>query len=266
VVNSCPQSVRRTPGAISRAQSDYFIVSLQTRGHGVIAQDGREAHLGPGDFALYDSTRPYTLHFEGAFEEIVLKLPRDRLCAQVQGMNHLTASKVSGQVGAGHLLINMINTLRQEADSLAPASAAAVASGVVSLLVAGIQSLSACTQVMPSALHAYHIMRIKKYLDTHLRDPQLSVESVAQTLGMSPGHLHRLFKDEALSPAQYLWHQRLELCGQELLNPRRARTSISAIAYECGFSDAAHFSRSFRSRFGCSPKEWRHANREHLNS
>jgi hypothetical protein len=31
--------------------------------------------LAPGDFALYDSTRPYQLTFDGAFQQFVLKLP-----------------------------------------------------------------------------------------------------------------------------------------------------------------------------------------------
>ena len=33
----------------------------------------------PGDFALYDSTRPYQLLFDDDFEQIVLKLPGERL-------------------------------------------------------------------------------------------------------------------------------------------------------------------------------------------
>jgi len=32
---------------------------------------------------------------------------------------------------------------------------------------------------------------------------------------------------------------------------------VGEIAYGRGFNDAAHFSRAFRERFGCSPREWR---------
>lgn len=257
VVHSRAQRVIRTPRAIAQAGADYFIVSLQTQGQGLISQDGRNALLSPGDFAIYDSTRPYTLEFDEDFEEIVLKLPRHQLCAMVRDTDKLTASTVSGRVGAGRLLINMINTLRQEAYSLAPASAAAVASGVISMLVAGIQSLPACGHVEPSSLHAYQIARIKQCIDQNLRDSTLSIEMVAARLRMSVGHLHRLFKSEALSPSQYLWRQRLEACGRELMDPRRAHVSIAAVAFAWGFNDAAHFSRAFRAHFNCSPREWR---------
>ena len=41
----------------------------------MVSQDGRDALLGPGDFALYDSTRPYQLQFDDDFQQFVLKLP-----------------------------------------------------------------------------------------------------------------------------------------------------------------------------------------------
>jgi AraC-like DNA-binding protein len=257
VVRSGAQRVMRTPRMIGRASDDYFIVSLQTQGKAVISQDGRDAHMAPGDFTIYDSTRPYTLQFDDDFEEIVLKLPGEHIRSLVRHTESLTATTVSGRSGAGHLLINMINTLRDEADSLAPASAAAVASGVVNVLVAGLQSLPACKKAELSSMSAYHVARIRQCIDDRIHDPALSIELVAATLGMSVGHLHRLFKTEPLSPSQYLWNRRLEACSRELLDPRRAKVSVAEIAFSWGFNDAAHFSRAFRERFHSAPREWR---------
>jgi AraC-like DNA-binding protein len=257
VVRSRAQHVMRTPLEISRATDDWFIVSIQTQGRGRVSQDGRDAQLAPGDFAIYDTTRPYVLHFDDDFEQIVLKLRGEQLRGAVRDTEKLTATTVSGQAGAGHLMIQMIRTLRDEVDTLQPASAAAVAASVVNILVAGLQSLPACRGVEPSALAAYHVMRIRRLIDERLRDPALSVAGVAAALGMSVGHLHRLFRDEPMSPAQYLWHRRLEACGRDLLDPRRAKASVAEIAFGWGFNDAAHFSRAFRERYGCSPRQWR---------
>jgi AraC-like DNA-binding protein len=257
VVRSGAQHVMRTPREIARATDPYFIVSIQTQGRGIVSQDGRDARLSPGDFAIYDTTRPYVLHFDDDFEQIVLKLRGEQLRDVVRDTERLTATTVSGQAGAGHLMIQMIRTLRDEVDTLQPASAAAVASSVVNILVAGLQSLPACGGVEPSAMASYHLMRIRQLIDERLHDPTLTVAGVAAALGMSVGHLHRLFKNEAMSPAQYLWHRRLEACGRDLLDPRRGKASVAEIAFGWGFNDAAHFSRAFRERYGCSPREWR---------
>ena len=257
VIRSAAQHVMRTPREIARSTDDYFIVSIQTSGRGVISQDGRDAVLSPGDFAIYDSTRPYVLNFDDDFEEIVLKLRGDQLRSLVRDTEKLTATAVSGRAGAGHLMINMIRTLSDEVDTLQPASAAAVASSVVNILVAGLQSLPACSGVEPSSMTAYHVARFKRLVDARLRDPGLSVAAIAAELGMSVGHLHRLFKCEPLPPAQYVWSRRLEACGRELLDARRGKASVAEVAFGWGFNDAAHFSRAFRGRFGCSPREWR---------
>jgi AraC-like DNA-binding protein len=257
MVNSRSQRVMRTPRGISCASDDCFIVSIQTQGHGVISQDGRDAVMSPGDFAIYDSTRPYVLHFGGDFEEIVLKLRGDQLRSLVRNTEGLTATTVSGRTGAGHLLINMIRTLREEADSLMPASAAAVSNGVVNVLVAGLMSLPACKSADLSSMSAYHLARIKQRIDDRIHDPALTIEAIAAELGMSAGHIHRLFKSEPLSPSQYLWSSRLEACSRELLDPRRTNVSVAEIAFSWGFNDAAHFSRAFRERFNCAPREWR---------
>lgn len=258
VVASGTQKVLRTPRQIARANDDYFLVSIQTQGKGVLRQDGRDAVLNPGDFALYDSTRAYELHFEGDFQQIVLKLPGAQLRSAVRDTDKLTATAVSGRAGAGHLMIGMIKTLWDDIDALEPASAVAVASGVLNILVAGLQTLPASKCRGVSSLTSYHLSRVKREIDSRLRNPALLVGDVARDLSISVGHIHRLFRQEATTPAQYIWSRRLEMCSRDLVDPSRAGHSVSEIAFSWGFNDAAHFSRSFSKRFGVPPREWRH--------
>ena len=257
VVESGAQRVRRTLGQISRAAEDYFLVSIQTRGCGVVRQDGRDALLQPGDFALYDSTRPYELAFGGDFQQIVLMLPGSQLRTMVRDTASLTASPVSGREGAGHLMITMLQTLRRDIDSLQPASAAAVANGVVDILVAGLHTLPAASRQGVSDLTGYHLARIRRLIDRRLSDPRLSIATIAAELQLSIGHIHRLFQNEAMPLAHYIWNRRLEACQRDLLDPARAGHSIAEIAFSHGFNDAAHFSRSFRRRFGVTAREYR---------
>ncbi|WP_077002751.1 helix-turn-helix domain-containing protein [Variovorax sp. KK3] len=257
VVRSGAQSVLRTPGHIARSTDDYFLVGIQTAGRGVVRQDGRDALLAVGDFALYDSTRPYRLLFDDDFEQIVLKLPGERLRSELRDTQALTATTVSGREGAGHLLISMIRTLREDIDTLQPASALAVANGVLNILVAGLQTLPAARAPGLSQLANFHLARIKRRIEEQLADPSLSVGSLATELGLSPSQIHRVFKAEPLTPAQYIWERRLEACSRDLLTPQLAGRTVAEIAFGRGFSDAAHFSRAFRERFGCSPREWR---------
>ena len=101
------QHVRRTPAKIASTSEDFFLVSIQTEGRGVNSQDGREAVSGPGDVALYDSTRPYQLTFDSPFQQYVLMLPGPTLRTAVRDSERLTASTVCGGRGAGHLMVGI---------------------------------------------------------------------------------------------------------------------------------------------------------------
>jgi AraC-like DNA-binding protein len=256
-VTASAQHVRRTPRLVARSSEDYFLVSIQTQGRGQVVQDGRRALLAPGDFALYDSTRPYELVFGGDFQQIVLMLPGAELRSELRQTEDLTASAVSGRRGAGHLMIEMIRTLAQDIDALEPASAAAVAHSVTQILVAGLRTLPAAQPAPVSSLTALHRARIRAYVQEHLADPALDVPRIAAALQLSPSSVHRVFAGEPCGVGEWIWAQRLERLARELAEPAQRRRSVSELAFGLGFNDAAHVSRAFKARFGCSPRDYR---------
>ena len=81
--------------------------------------------------------------------------------------------------------------------------------------------------------------------------PPLSVTEIARRLGLTHRHLERLFGSElGLAPLKY--YRLVRLRFGELQLKTTART-VSDIAHDCGFADASHFARSFRSAFGKTP-------------
>lgn len=256
-VTSSPQWVRRTPAKIARATEDYFLVSIQTKGRGRIVQDGRVADLSPGDFALYDSTRPYELIFNEPFQQHVLQLPGAVLRSRLRNTEKLTARKVCGDRGAGHLMIGMIETLAADIDTLESGSVAAIAESVENILVAGLCSLPGAADPAVSQLTSYHRDQIKACALQRLRDPRLSINAIAAHLRLSPSTIYRAFASEPVSLNTWIWNQRLDGAKRDICDPAFAGRTITEIAFSWGFNDAAHFSRIFRARFGCSARELR---------
>lgn len=56
------------------------------------------------------------------------------------------------------------------------------------------------------------------------------------------------------SPAAYIKDKKLERAARYL---KSSELRTSNIAYDCGFSDAAHFSKSFKKKYGVSPSIYR---------
>src|SRR5207245_10078227 len=87
---------------------EYLLARLQQRGIGRVEQDGRAATLSPGDLAFYDSTRPYTLHFDNPFHQLVVQIPKRDL--MLRDTRQLTA-RALGQGTAGGVVATFMTSL-----------------------------------------------------------------------------------------------------------------------------------------------------------
>lgn len=98
---------------------------------------------------------------------------------------------------------------------------------------------------------------IKTYIMKNLTDPDLSYDQVAAKCGISPRYLCYLLKADDTSFSKLVWSQRLPKARDWLVAHEWQEYPIQEIAFMAGFKSAAHFSRMFKSAYGCSPKEYR---------
>jgi len=133
----------------------------------------------------------------------------------------------------------------------------ALAAPTLALISAWLGSLDCEPHAELPGLPDFHRRRVKEFVLNNLCDPMLTVERVAQAVGLSVRYVHKLFEGESAGLMHWAIAKRLEYCRQRLGDPRYVNRRVSDIAYEAGFNDMAHFSRSFRRRFGTSPTQAR---------
>jgi AraC family transcriptional regulator len=102
------------------------------------------------------------------------------------------------------------------------------------------------------------------YIDRHL-DQNLDLAALAAVAHFSDFHFHRLFRaltGEVLG--DYLRRRRLEIAAIRL----RAQPAVPVleIALGVGFGSAEAFARAFRTRFECSPSDWRKSKYDQMAS
>jgi AraC-like DNA-binding protein len=217
--------------------------------------------LGPGDFALFDSTRPYSVTFAGpgTFEHMIYQVPRGRLDAR-SDIGTVTALRVPAASGAGQLVSPYLRTLAGTGP-LGPPGAAAPGSSFVDvgldLAVSALRTAAghadAADRAVAGSLRDYALVR--------LGDPGLSPQAVARAGYLSVRQLHRLFARDGLSFGRWVREQRLRRCAADLADERLRLLSIAEIAARWGFGSPAHFSRAFRERYGMTPAGYRRSSR-----
>jgi signal transduction histidine kinase/ligand-binding sensor domain-containing protein/DNA-binding response OmpR family regulator len=96
--------------------------------------------------------------------------------------------------------------------------------------------------------------KIMKIINDNINNPDLTVEMLSASVGMSRVHMHRKLKELTNQSAQnFIRSIRMKL-AEELL--RSKKLTISEVAYAVGFSSLSHFSSSFKEFFGQSPREY----------
>ena len=100
-----------------------------------------------------------------------------------------------------------------------------------------------------------YVLTASRYIRNRLSNPGLTVQKVADHIGINRSHLFKLFdKTYHYSVQRYILTLRIER-AKELL--KQTNYPISEIALGCGFSNPAHFTALFKKHTGRSPREYR---------
>ena len=94
-----------------------------------------------------------------------------------------------------------------------------------------------------------------KYISEHYRDADFRVHHVSEAIGISEKYFRKIFKDElGISVLEYTIKMRMDAAANLLLN---SNYNISEISEMVGYTDYRQFYDIFKSRFGCSPNQYR---------
>ena len=92
------------------------------------------------------------------------------------------------------------------------------------------------------------------YIMSHLEDPELSVNGIADMLYLHPVYLNRIFrKEKGLSMGQFISEERMKLAGDML---KRGNLNAYAVAEKVGYLTYTSFNRMFRKYYGYSPSQY----------
>lgn len=257
-------SMRAAPLRLSRpapaAEDGRLVLLVQQEGTGAIRQDGREDVVRSGQLALLDLSRPFALDQHTPFHLYALRMPERSLGPSARRVRHLTGRAIPAGEGVAALLRPLATGLASGTTAFADHVKDRLA-GHLADLVATLVDEQAGGQgdSTPDTPRTLLLAAIRAHIEAHLRDPALSPARIAEAHGFSLRYLHALFEDEDTTVHRLIQQRRIEECARELLRRGRAGRTISAVARGWGFKNAAHFSRVFKSVYGCSPSEWRDA-------
>ena len=96
--------------------------------------------------------------------------------------------------------------------------------------------------------------RVMKVINKNINNSDLSVDGIADEVGISRVHLHRKMKElTGQTPHDFIRNIRLKQAANLLAS---RNMNITEVMYACGFNNAASFSTIFKKFYGMSPREY----------
>jgi AraC-like DNA-binding protein len=247
----------RTRRMIALRDAGYYKVGLLTHGSCKLSQDGRDALLQPGDLAIYDCRRPYTMVFDEPHEMSFLMFPCDRLRLPPAAVDEVLVTPVSSAQSTGSLVAPFLRRLVANLEQPGEPVNSRLADNVLDLLATLFSERAGLTPADPAALRRSLLLSVHSWIDAHLADPDLDPDTIARANHISVRYLHKLFQEQGTSVGSWVRERRLANCRRDLADPALAQRGVHAIARSWGFDDAAHFSKIFKASYGEPPGAYR---------
>lgn len=250
VTDANSQLFHRDEARIAREGVDHLLVQVFLRGGGTTREGVRTS---AGDMLVIDLDQPHEM-LNADFTNLTLVLPRDlhpklaHLLAPLHGQHITNADPMVRHMGT-HLY-----SLWENIGDMTLDAAESALTGSLGLLENWLAD-GKLTDPDASDISGALDKVVKRYIERHLAE-RLTPELLAAAFRISRTQLYRLFS-EAGGVARYIWNRRLRRAMRLLTQAPYQRLSIIAIAFECGFSSEAHFSRSFRAHYGIPPSKAR---------
>jgi len=248
----------RTGEDVARTGVDHLQVSLHVEGSYEGRCGNRPFHAGTGDISFIDYGLPFDFEVS-PYRTISFIVPRSAM------PDALRQSVPNGLVpDAGHPATRLLAGLMRDSYSALPgltlAQGVAAARAIVELAAAVSQAGPAVRgDARPAELDLFG--RAQALIEQGIGNDALSADTLAQGLNCSRAALYGVFTDHGGVQA-YVRERRLQRCYEIINGNDRAGETIGVIAFSLGFRSEAHFSRSFRARFGLAPRELRAVARE----
>ena len=249
--------IERTDWHVGQINERRVFLLMPIQGRLLSSHYGRDVEVEEGDFVMTESLMPSRTSFCTSNSSLGMLIPYDVLAHHLPNPESVLGLRVHGDRGFGQMVNTMLRALWAQIERGLPAEFGAGVARSLLDLVATAYAMEHRAEGAESSVTVARRAQIKRYIERHLRDADLTAQSVAEGLGLSARYTRMVFSPEGESISDYILRRRLEECAQRLANVLWQGRSITDTAFEWGFSSMAHFTRAFKEQFAVTPTEYR---------
>lgn len=257
-VSASAHTVEVSANVCDRMSRRQMKILWQLRGTGELHCGGSRTEMQPGQWTVYEATRPYRLSMSdnASFVAFLSDAAGEDSLAYLESR---AGSRAQTTEGGASVALAVAQSMAAAGNQLSRASQMTSANFITLMLCQEMQ-LAGRHNVAPRRRTTEGLLReALQYVQQNLECPDLSPDQIADSMHVSRRTLYHVFESSGETPQALVQRMRLERC-REILSYDSARgANITQLALDFGFTDPAYFTRVFRRRFGITPSACRAA-------
>jgi AraC-like DNA-binding protein len=237
-----------------------YVLVFPLTGCAAYSQDGRIGIARAGEYVLLSELAFYELSSDRNTRLLMIRIPAAELRGRLVSIEDHISRRFEPNQQMTRLLAGMVGSVAELFIDTPPPSPQALATEIIGFvaLTIGSEDRGAATDVRNARYHLRR--RIIDFIEKHLSDQTLSPKKIAASSRISLSYLYSLFNDNETTVGQFVQVKRLQRAYEILVADQKGHRTVSEVAYEVGFKNVSHFSRSFSRHFKIAPRDIRQAN------
>ncbi|MFC2252893.1 helix-turn-helix domain-containing protein [Labrys portucalensis] len=237
-----------------------LLVPLSGRLH--YAQAGRTGSVGAGEYVLLSQMEFHEFAAQANTALMILRIPVLELRGRLTSVDDHIGRRFGANVQMTRLMVDLLRSVAEVFVDCPPPNPEALATEIFSFvaLAIGAEDRGSTVDVRNARYHLRR--RIFEFIEKNLGDQELTPRKIAASSRISLSYLYSLFNDDDTTVSQFMQLRRLQRAYELLVADPGGRLTVSEIAYQVGFKNVSHFSRSFSRQFNMAPRDARRTAQE----
>ena len=250
--------------AASLSAADYFTQGFPINGAGAFVVNGSEGLISQHRGVACEPGADIRLKYSSDFEHLILKIKPEALTRKLSAMlgrpvdpplrmSRAPVSNSETKEAQFRLIDFVVQEIDRNQDGIPPLVLAEFEQSlIVSYLSYNHHNYSSHLERQSAGVAPWQVRRAEEYIEQHWDQP-LTVEALALVTDVSLRSVFDSFKrSRGMSPMAFVRQVRLRH-AKDMLTRSRPETTVTSVAYACGFSNLGHFAKYYRSAYGEHP-------------
>jgi AraC-like DNA-binding protein len=235
--------------------SYMLVIPLSEKLH--YGQSGRSGTIEAGEYVLLSQMEFYEFSSPADALLLMLRIPAIELRGRLTSVDDHIGRRFGANEQMTRLLVDLLRSVADVFADSPPPNPEALATEIFSFIALAIGSEDRGSTVDVRNARYHLRRRIFDFIEKNLGDQDLTPRKIAASSRISLSYLYSLFNDDDTTVSQFMQVKRLQRAYEILVADPKGHLTIAEIAYQVGFKNVSHFSRSFSRHFNMAPRDAR---------